>query len=717
MPEPPKINFGTKVDNNNTYDALNSALLESFNDIDEALLQQNQFSNLSFRESLAEVEESYSSLLRRINSTQQLEKQYNYLNLSIESLKHYRPLLKEVSLNNAKTNDATSALEMELLGNNFIYSISGVIDAEKLRHLNLVLYRISRGNTIMTQSIDQGKGKGYFTIWFQSQVLDIKIRKIATSYGAEVFDFPTDEKALQNKEDELVREKSELERVLQQSYDDNKVFLNELQKKFWNWKLFFKQESLIFTNMDYADFKSIEDRAIYCGWVPKRKLNQLEPLMIDASNEAGSAIRIDLQYSETKEVPPTWIETNKFTESFQTLNDAYGYADHDEVNGGAFYCMYPFLFGIMFGDLGHSFIYLLAGIALICLYPKLKNTKEEMFGQLLGFRYFIVIMAICGMYCGLIYNEVFGLPMNLFGSHYKEVKSNTTSSSVWVKSDPGVYAFGLDPVWVFKDNELIFVNSMKMKISVVLGISQMLFGMILQLIKQIYRKDWFNLVLSWLPQFIYLGSFFGYMVVLIIKKWLTPVEKQPEDGVNLIQVLISMLLSPTSLTKDLKLYSGQLTVQNVVALIFVASIPTMLFIKPIFEIILHGKGNGVVEVFVINLIDVIEFTLSALSHTASYLRLWALSLAHSQLSHVLYEELFLMTVNMKKYTPIFFFIGFAGWAVFSLVILLGMECFSSLLHAIRLMWVEFSSKFYSGTGYEYMPLSFRRECQKIGVNE
>ena len=75
------------------------------------------------------------------------------------------------------------------------------------------------------------------------------------------------------------------------------------------------------------------------------------------------------------------------------------------------------------------------------------------------------------------------LPLNLFPSCYNSMTGQRT--------DPNcVYPAGMDPIWYGTKQELIFLNSFKMKISVILAIAHMSLGIIQKGINARYFKDW-----------------------------------------------------------------------------------------------------------------------------------------------------------------------------------------------------------------------------------
>ncbi len=123
----------------------------------------------------------------------------------------------------------------------------------------------------------------------------------------------------------------------------------------------------------------------------------------------------------------------------------------------------------------------------------------------------------------------------------------------------------------------------------------------------------------------------------------------------------------------------------------------------------HGEGFG--DLMIHQTIETIEFVLGFVSNTASYLRLWALSLAHAELAEVFWSKTMGAVISSN------FFVIFLGWGVFSgitIAVLLMMDVLECFLHALRLHWVEFMNKFYYADGYAFEPFSLMRMKGQLG---
>jgi V-type H+-transporting ATPase subunit a len=144
--------------------------------------------------------------------------------------------------------------------------------------------------------------------------------------------------------------------------------------------------------------------------------------------------------------------------------DTYGIPLYKEVNPAYFTGVtFPFLFGIMFGDIGHGFVLFLVGLFL-CMFESCLRPLFPSLQIAFNIRYLILLMGFFSTFAGLIYNDMMAIPLYLFNSCYDE------KTGVKSKDQDCIYPFGIDPVWHLAKNELTFMNSLKMKLAVILGV-------------------------------------------------------------------------------------------------------------------------------------------------------------------------------------------------------------------------------------------------------
>ncbi|XP_057161892.1 V-type proton ATPase 116 kDa subunit a 2 isoform X2 [Ursus arctos] len=511
-----------------------------------------------------------------------------------------------------------------------------------------------------------------------------------------------------------------------------------------------------------------------------------EPLEDPETRESGATIPSFMNTIPTKETPPTLIRTNKFTEGFQNIVDAYGVGSYREVNPALFTIItFPFLFAVMFGDFGHGFVMFLFALLLVLNenHPRL-NQSQEIMRMFFNGRYILLLMGLFSVYTGLIYNDCFSKSVNLFGSgwnvsamyssshapaeHRKMVLWNDTivRHSRVLQLDPSVpgvfqgpYPLGIDPIWNLATNRLTFLNSFKMKMSVILGIIHMTFGVILGIFNHLHFRKKFNIYLVSVPELLFMLCIFGYLIFMIVYKWLVYSAETSRVAPSILIEFINMFLFPASETNGL--YSGQEHVQRLLLVVTALSVPVLFLGKPLFLLWLHNgrscfgvsrsgytlirkdseeevsllgsqdieEGNNRMEdgcremtceefnfgeILMTQVIHSIEYCLGCISNTASYLRLWALSLAHAQLSDVLWTMLVRVGLRVDTtYGVLLLLPVIALFAVLTIFILLIMEGLSAFLHAIRLHWVEFQNKFYVGAGTKFVPFSFRLLSSKF----
>jgi V-type H+-transporting ATPase subunit a len=310
----------------------------------------------------------------------------------------------------------------------------------------------------------------------------------------------------------------------------------------------------------------------------------------DVNDRAGLSVPTIVNQIKTNKTPPTYNKTNKFTEGFQTIINAYGTAKYQEVNPGLYTIVtFPFLFAVMFGDFGHGTLMAMAASAMIYWEkPLLRSKQDELFAMAFYGRYIMLMMGIFSMYTGLVYNDVFSKGFTPFASAWEYPEDGRPEVTAHLKGSYR-YPFGLDWAWHGSENDLLFSNSLKMKLSILMGWAHMTYALCFSYINAKHFKSPVDIWGNFLPGMIFFQSIFGYLSFCIVYKWSIDWAAEGRSPPSLLNMLIQMFLAPGTVEQGEQLYSGQAGVQVVLVLIAVLNVPILLLLKPLWLRYQHNK--------------------------------------------------------------------------------------------------------------------------------
>lgn len=517
------------------------------------------------------------------------------------------PLLEDVEQQSRGQNGETSGPQALSVMN--IGFVAGVIPRSRIAAFERILWRTLRGNLYMNQSeipkpiIDPTNNeeihKNVFVIFAHGKEILAKIRKISESLGAGLYSVDENSDLRRDQVHEVNTRLTDLASVLRNTKQTLDAELTQIARSLAVWMVIIKKEKAVYQTLNRCSYDQARKTLIAEAWCPTNSLSLIKSTLQDVNDRAGLFVPTIVNQIKTSKTPPTYNKTNKFTEAFQTIIDAYGTAKYTEVNPGLpTIVTFPFLFAVMFGDCGHGLIMTCAAIAMIYFERSLLKTKlNELIEMAFYGRYIMLMMGVFSIYTGLLYNDAFSKSLTLFPSQWKWSTENKAGDGFeGILKEGYRYPFGLDWGWHGADNELLFSNSFKMKMSIVLGwihVSayplewtavlnkhQMTYSLCLSLVNARHFKSPIDIWGNFVPGMVFFQSIFGYLVFTIIYKWSTDwiALKRPAPG--LLNMLIYMFLQPGTVEEPL--YRGQAAVQVILLLIAVICVPILLLLKPLY---------------------------------------------------------------------------------------------------------------------------------------
>jgi V-type H+-transporting ATPase subunit a len=111
-------------------------------------------------------------------------------------------------------------------------------------------------------------------------------------------------------------------------------------------------------------------------------------------------------------------------------------------------------------------------------------------------------MGFFATFCGFMYNDFASIPL-FFRSSCYDIKYDEEGYLISPQNpaqlDGCVHTFGLDPVWYLTTQEITYLNSIKMKLAVIIGVAHMSLGVAMKGFNSAFFKRITDFVFEFIP--------------------------------------------------------------------------------------------------------------------------------------------------------------------------------------------------------------------------
>ncbi len=376
--------------------------------------------------------------------------------------------------------------------------------------------------------------------------------------------------------------------------------------------------------------ETVADNALklIVGWVPEDKEQPLHQYLDD------NKIFYEEETPTEEDEVPVEIKNGQYSTLFEPILKMYSLPNYKDLDITPFFAPFFMLFfGLCLGDAGYGLLVLAASIFLFA-----KSSESVKPFAKLG-----IYLGATTVVCGLLTGTFFGIDL---------------SKQDWAFLAP------VKDMFINEDNFTLFGYSPMMVISVIIGLIQVLLGMVLAGAKAAKLHGWKYAIgkLSWVVAIIFAIVAFGV----------------PACGVVLPQPLMYVLYGIIALA--------------VIGIFFC-----------------NSPGKNIFMNFGVGLWDTYGMATGLLGDLLSYIRLFALGLTGGVLGSVFNQLAMQMTDGMSpfiRWLPMLLILLFGHGINFALCMI------SSFVHPMRLTFVEFfKNADFEGGGKAYEPFKVKKYQQ------